>query len=142
MPTISDVLRDLEGMEAAASRAPWKASPPEEKADAVLYAHDGSWLANVGNWARCDQKYGDVQIEMVETEHAANAALIAAARNALPVLLKLARLAIDSRDIWETESHPYLNMVHSLEQMSRAKDWLSRFNALALPANQGGKDAE
>lgn len=94
-------IEELERLEKLASKAPWSSSPVDEHKDVVLYAGDGDWVANVGNWARLNDATPGVQLETIETEHQANADLIAAARNALPKLIALARAALNIENYLE-----------------------------------------
>lgn len=77
---------EADALASKATPGPWSASPPSEKADAVLYVQNGGWLANVGNWARCSAATDSVELETIETEHQANAEFMASARTSVPRL--------------------------------------------------------
>lgn len=101
---LSPLLASLEALEKRATPAPWAKTPENEKNDVCLWAPDGRWLANVGNWARCvvHPSGADMvqlvekspNVELVETEHDANAELLVALRNAYPELSAALRAAL------------------------------------------------
>lgn len=87
-------LDDLRALDAAATPGPWEVDETWPD-DVVIYtAEDKRWVVNVGNWSRQsapDTHPADSDYLRNAFEADANdAALIAAARNALPALLAIA----------------------------------------------------
>lgn len=130
---------ELAKLEKAATPGPWSCTPEAEKSDVCIWAPDGSWLANVGNWARLhvisgydDDHANPRHVEIVETEHHSSAALIAAARNALPRLLQeraalraaLARF-VDPEHVLTFEGNMEAHAFFSVDQVNDARALLS-----------------
>lgn len=113
MPDLPSWIEELERLEAAATRGPWALS----------------------KWKALEIVANDERMTIVcevsgAPSNAASVAdrdLIAASRNALPTLLRLARLAVEahyilpSAEIIDGESYPVVE----------AEDWHARFDALA-----------
>lgn len=106
--------RALRALMEKATPGPWGKTPHEEKNDVCIWKPDGSWLANVGNWARCTivvdgELVAPDNIETIEVEHDANAALIVALVNAAPALL-------DEVDALRAESEHFNERIDKLSR--------------------------
>ena len=110
---IEEMLGELEDMERAAKAAPWTSGPT-----GIMHA-DGP----LGGWI----EYHGAASPTVLTDF--NSEFIAAARNALPTLLKLARLAIEAREYVE-------EIDHNQSPYDPTRTWLARFDALLAPTQR------
>lgn len=93
---MTDPLDTLRALEAAATPGPWTVDSADPTDVVIRGPYEERWVANVGNWSRqlpeppppdTDRAYQAIEAD------AADAALIAAARNALPALLTIAEAA-------------------------------------------------
>lgn len=106
--TIPKLLERLKGLEKAATPGPWT--------DGTYTLKDGGTECVI------------MSIDAAHEEPRANLSLCCESRNALPLLLKLAALAVQARH--------FMPMIASdVEAVYAEKDWLARYGALTALEN-------